>query len=424
MKKRIFTAFLLIMLLLLSSCGGKVKTKKPSHNPDSSAQNAEKSETEDKTQVVSFYACPDNLLHPSLYYDGIRAAAEKNGTTPDYSDLQNAPYDFSHFYELIAEDIKNADISYINQESMIGGSTRAIQGYPRFNTPSAMGDTLASLGFDIVNIAHNHMLDCGVSGIEYSNELFTSKGVKVLGYYKNEASTDDIMIIERNGIKVAFLSYTYSTNGIGAPQSSELVIPYFEKALIEKQVAIAKEKADFIIASCHWGNEYSYNINSMQKEYAAFLCELGVDVLLGMHPHCIQPVEWLYSSSGHKTLAVYSLGTMISGIRKGGSALAGILKLNIVKDGKTGEVSIDSPLFVPTVAHFVWSAKYVADDDTASREFKVYYLSDYTEELAKNHAIIRIEKREGTTTLVGGGFSLENLKNTVNKYIPAEFLPE
>ena len=423
MNMKRFLITVLVLALFLSACQSKPKSSKPETKPNTATSETEKPQ-ENENQSVSFYACPDNLLHPSLYYDGIRAYAEKNGTTPNYSDLQNASYDFSHFYEFIADDIKNADISYINQESMIGGSSRAIQGYPRFNTPSAMADTLANLGFDIVNIAHNHMLDCGVSGIEYSNELFSSKGVNVLGYYPNADATEDIMIIERKGIKIAFLSYTYSTNGIGASKDSEIVIPYFEKALIEKQVAIAKEKADFIIASCHWGNEYSYNVNSMQKEYASYLCELGVDVLLGMHPHCIQPVEWLTSQSGHKTLAVYSLGTMISGIRKGGSALAGILKLNIVKDGKTGDVHIDTPQFVPTVAHFVWSAKYVADDDTASREFKVYYLSDYTEELAKNHAIIRIEKREGTTTLVGGGFSLENLNNTVNKYIPQEFLPK
>lgn len=422
MSKKTLLIFLLIIALLLPmfvACSDEGADKNALQEQSNTSDN-----TDNKPSVVSFYACPDNILHPSLYYDGLENAAEKNGVKPNYSDLLAAAYDFSPFYEYIKDDIKKADISYINQESMIGGNKREIQGFPLFNTPAAMGNTLAELGFDIVNIAHNHMLDCGISGMEFSNQLFDSKGVKLLGYYPNEKSTEDIIIIERNGIKVAFLTYTYSTNGISAPSSTEFVIPYFEEDLMKKQIALSKEKADFIIVSCHWGNEYSHNINSMQKKYADFLCEQEVDLILGMHPHYIQPIEWLTSDSGHKTLTVYSLGTMISGIRKGSSALAGILTLDIVKDGKTGDAHIESPLFIPTVAHYVWGGKYVADNDTASRDFKVYYLSDYTEELAKKHAITRTEKREGKTTLVGGGFSLENLNNTVNKYINSEFLPK
>ena len=373
--------------------------------------------------VVSFFACPDNLIHPSLYYNAIEKAAVKNGVQPDYSDLHNAEYDFSPMYEYIKNEIVQADIAYINQESLIGGDCKPISAYPQFNTPVPMAKTLADLGFDIVNVAHNHMLDSGDTRyLEYCSSLFEGLGVNVLGYYPNEKSTDDIMIIEKNGIKIAFLTYTYGTNGIRVPSKSDVVVPYFDDALIEHQVEIAKANADVIIASCHWGNEYQYNPNSMQKQYAKKLCELGVDIILGMHPHCIQPVEWMTSESGSKTLVVYSLGTMISGIRKGMSALAGILSLEIRKDGETGEISIESPLFIPTVAHYE-RGRSIASNDTGSREFTIYYLADYTQELAKKHGIIRAEQKDGTT-LVGGGFSLETLFATIEKYIDPEFLPQ
>lgn len=406
----------------------------PSESKEECSEQEESSEPEEshladesvipEDTVVSFYACADNLVHPSVYYDAIENAAKANGTEPDYSDLHNAVYDFSPIYEFIADDIASADISYINQESLIGGDSRPISSYPRFNTPDAMGDAVAELGFDVVNVAHNHMLDSGNTDfLEYCAGYFTERGINVLGYYPNEGSTEDIMIIERKGIKVAFLTYTYSTNGIRNSSDSEFVIPYFDKALIEKQVAIAKEKADVVIVSAHWGNEYSYRINSMQEEYAEYLCELEVDVILGMHSHCIQPMEWKTSESGYKTLTVYSLGTMVSGIRKGMSALAGILTLDIVKDGETGEITIESPLFVPTILHYS-RERSIAENDTASRHFKVYYLEDYTEELAKEHAILWVEKRDGVTTLEGGNFSKEALVSTVKKYINEEFLPD
>ena len=370
---------------------------------------------------VSFMACPDNLVHHSMYYDAIEKAAEKNGVEPKYNDLHNNSYDFSPIYRFIAEDIKNADISYINQESLIGGPEYPISAYPRFNTPDAMGHTVADLGFDVVNVAHNHVLDSrNTDFLKYSYNLFNSRGVEVLGYYPDQKSTEDILIIERKGIKVAFLTYTYGTNG--HTNKDDFVIPYFDKALMEKQVAIAKEKADIVIASCHWGHEYTYKPNSMQKENAQILCDLGVDVIVGMHSHCIQPMEWLTSESGHKTLVTYSLGTIVSGIRKGMSTLAGILTFDIVKDGVSGEIYIDTPLFVPTVCHYT-RGRSVADNDSGSRNYTIYPLADYTQEIAKEHSLVRAEKKDGTT-LMGGGFSRDTLLQTVRANIPEEFLPD
>lgn len=373
--------------------------------------------------VVSFLACPDNIIHPSVFYDAIERAAEAKGVKPSYSNLHDADYNFEPIYEHVADMIKSADIAYINQETLVGGRSGNISGYPCFNSPRAIADTVVGLGFDVVNVAHNHMLDSrNTSFLDNCNSVFKSLGVEVIGYYPNKESLNNITVIERKGIKVAFLSYTYSTNGIKLPSSSSVVIPYFEKSLVKKQVELAKKVADVTIVSCHWGVENSYNPNSMQKEYAKYMCDLGVDVVLGMHPHVIQPMEWMTSQNGSKTLVVYSLGNFVSGMRDGSNMLAGMLSFNFVKNGKTGAVTVEAPFFIPTVTQYSAGPAKMSND-TGYRDFKIYLFEDYTEELAAKHGVCTYEKNHAST-LVGGKFSKQNLLNTILRYIPKEFLPQ
>lgn len=389
---------------------------------DISTENSEVSEVPTDS-VVSFLACPDNIIHPSVFYNAIEVAARNDGVEPIYTDLHNQKYDFAPIYKNVAEIIKNADIAYINQETLVGGTGRPVHGYPCFNSPQAIADTVIDLGFDVVNVAHNHMLDSyDTSFLENCNNVFENKSVDVIGYYPDRASTENITVIERNGIKIAFLAYTYSTNGIDLPSNSSVVIPYFDKTLIQNQVAAAKQVADVIIASCHWGYEDTFGVNSEQKEYATLMCNLGVDVVLGMHPHVIQPMQWMTSESGHKTLVVYSLGNFVSGMYGGKNMLAGMLSLDIVKSAETGEITIESPLFIPTVTHYTKGTK-VSSNDTGYRNFEICYLSDYSAEKALTHGVVSYEKSH-SPTLVGGGYSKDTLLQTLYKYIPEEFLPE
>jgi len=370
--------------------------------------------------TVSFLACPDNLIHPCIYYDAIERAAQNNNTEPTYKDLHNAQYDFSPIYKNVKDIIAEADIAYLNQESLIGGSSGSVYGYPCFNTPNAMGETVVDVGFDIINVAHNHMLDSGNTNyLTHCNDFFESRDVDVLGCYPNAESTNNIKIIEKNGIKIAFLTYTYSTNGITLDSKNPFVVPFFDEELIRKQVQIAKENSDFIIASCHWGNENTHTLNSFQKNQAEFLCELDVDLILGMHPHCIQPMEWKTSPTGKKILVVYSLGNFVSGMDRGINNLGCMLSLDIKKDLQTNEVTIAEPQVIPFVNHYT-KAEKVANDDKGYRNYEVYLLKDYTEELAKIHGAHSYEAQNGTT-LEGGAFSKQNLLNTFYKYIPAEF---
>ncbi len=412
--------------------GSETSVISGSTNDNSSAESSTSSSEEETSSeeseipqdtVVSFLACPDNIIHPSVFYDALERAARNDGVTADYSDLHNAKYDFPYIYENVADAIKNADIAYINQETLIGGTSGRIIGYPCFNSPKPVADTVIDLGFDVVNVAHNHMLDSGDTRyLENCNNVFEEKGVEVIGYYPDEVSTENITVIEREGIKVAFLSYTYGTNGIPLPKNSKFVIPLFTESLVKKQVAAAKQVADVIIVSCHWGYEDTFGVNAEQKKYAKLMCDLGVDVVLGMHPHVIQPMEWMTSESGHKSLVVYSLGNFVSGMVGGMNMLAGMLSLDIVKDVETGEITIENPLFIPTVTHYEKKGS-VASNDTGYRNFKICYLADYTEEQAATHGVCVYELGHGTT-LVNGKFSKKTLVDTLVKYIPKEFLPE
>ncbi len=393
---------------------------------DESSEYIDTSEESSETPTelrTSFLACPDNIIHPSVFYDALERAARTNEKAPDYSDLHNAEYDFNQIYKNVADIIEAADISYLNQETLTGGSGGKIIGYPRFNSPMAVADTVIDLGFDVINVAHNHMLDSNnTEYLEHCSKTFASLGAEVIGYYPTKESAKDIIVIDKNGIKIAFLAYTYGTNGLRTPSDSEYIIPYFNKDLVREQVAIAKEVSDVIIVSCHWGHENAFNPNSEQKDYAKFMNELGVDLVLGMHPHVIQPMEWMTHENGNKTLVVYSLGNFISGMVSGSNMLAGMLSLEIVKDLNTDEIYIDSPVFIPIVTHYVKKSR-VASNDTGYRDFEIYYLSNYTEEIAATHGVCVYEKSH-KSTLVGGKFSKEALLSTLYEYIPLEFLPD
>ena len=161
---------------------------------------------------VSFLACGDNIIHSNVYED----ALDRGGGTS---------YEFIHMYDDVADIIASADLAYINQEGPMGSEKYGYSGYPNFNGPQEMGDALVDLGFNIVNIANNHMLDKWESGFLDTAAYWKTKDATLIGAYLNKADYDDIRVVEKNGIKIALLSYTYGTNGMVLNKGSETVIP-------------------------------------------------------------------------------------------------------------------------------------------------------------------------------------------------------
>lgn len=389
---------------------------------DASTEPAPKEDT-----VVSVLACGDNLIHPSVYYYAMECYASAHSENCTYAATNEANYDFSSIYENVAARMKGADICYINQETLSGGAGTRIDGYPMFNSPEAVGRTIRELGVDVVNMAHNHMLDAGNdSFLIHSDAYFSSLGMTPLGYYENEADTNNIVLYEEQGITFAFLTYTYGTNG--NVSRSETYIPYIRSteagdvAFVRRQVALAKQQADVVIVSAHWGWEDAFNPNDEQRYFANLFCELGVDVVIGMHSHCIQPMQWMEGANGHRMLLTYSLGNFVSGMQGGLNVLEGMLSFNVRQNAVTGEITIEEPLFTPLVLHYTKESP-VDGKDTGYRNFKLYDLKDYTAELAAAHGVVWYERSHGTT-LHGGGFNLDNLYQTLRDIIPAEFLPE
>ena len=343
-------------------------------------------------QTVSFIACGDNLVHSSVYSDAQTLAA---GTEKEYN--------FLPMYDNVANIIQNADLAFINQETPFGGSSRPISGYPLFNTPEQMGDDLITLGFDIIGLANNHMLDSTAKGYENTIDFWNSKdGVTAIGGYKNKEDFENIRVIEKNGIKIALLAYTYSTNGLKLPQGSELVIPLYDDETIDRQTKKAKSLADVVIVSIHWGVEDQFKPNAEQKRKAKLMADNGVDVIIGHHPHVLQPLEWIDRADGGKTLCMYSLGNFLSGMMYSRNMVGGILGFDLCK--APNGVSVDNVCFIPTVSQY----------NKNVRGFKIYRFSEYTEALEKAHGAHKFDS----------GMSMKSMRKIIDNAIPKKFLTE
>lgn len=340
-----------------------------------------------KDTKVSFLACGDNLVHSNVYED---AYARGNGK-----------YEFIHMYDDVADMIAAADLAYVNQEGPMAGASYGYSGYPLFNAPQEMGDTLVELGFDVINVANNHMLDQREAGLLSTIEFFKSRPITLIGGYLNKEDYDDVRVVTVNDIKIAFLSYTYGTNGLYLPAGSETVIPLLDETDMKRQTEIAKERADIVIASLHWGNEDWFEPSESQLYYEKVLVDCGVDVILGMHSHTLQPIKWDEREDGHKTLCIYSIGNFISTMLYARNMVGGMLTFDIVR--RNGEYLIEKPLLYPTVCYY----------NTSRRGLQVYRMENFTDAMASTHGSQRY-----------GAFDVSRLRRYVTDTISGEFLPD
>lgn len=352
---------------------------------------------EPNVSKVSFVAVGDNIVHSTVLADAKKLA---EGTGKDYN--------FVPMFENIQEYISSADIAYINQESPIAGEDRGYSGYPMFNAPDRVIYDLMEVGFDVFNIANNHMLDRHSSGYKRTVEFMNSiDGITMIGGYTDEEDFNNYRIIEKDGIKIALLAYTYGTNGINPDPASKMVIPLCDEGsndVIDRQTKEARELADIVIVSIHWGNEHWFTPSWLQEQQMEIMVNNNVDVILGSHPHVLEPMFWKDRPDGERTLVVYSLSNILSGMNYMRNHLGGIVGFDIVKAGD--EAYVGNASFIPTVCHFNGSV----------REFKLYELSDYTEEMLRKHGT----QLRGTDTYR----TMDYLYGIVKDTVPNEFLPE
>jgi len=372
--KKIYS-LIMIMLLVFSLFGCSI----PVGREDASIPTSAKPEELSEPEIISVFALGDNLLHMPV----VDSCKQADGS-----------YDFSNIYENLQPEIKNADLAVIGQETVFAGEEYGYSGYPLFNSPSDAGRTMVKEGFDVVLHASNHALDKWDVGIENTLDFWEAyPEVTVLGFNRTEPEQKIPRIINVKGAEIALLNYTYGTNGFTPPAGKEHIVNYIEPEKIQHDAEFAEKNADFTIAFMHWGTEDSTSASDSQVSLAMDMCRWGVDLIIGAHPHVIEPMEWIADKNGNKTLVYYSLGNFVSRQLEATNIMGAIADVKlIVEDGK---VSVHDYSFVPIVTHY----------ESDYSRFDVYKLKDYNDELAKRHGI----------TPHDGAVSVERWKNIVTE---------
>ena len=356
----------------------------------------EKPETTATTSDVttaSVIAVGDNLYHQSL----IDAGASEDGN-----------WNYDKIYTHITDAIKDADIRMIDQETVFTTDHDSVSSYPSFATPTEVGDAIVKAGFNVVESANNHIDDFGEGFLTDTLNFWKTKypDVTLLGIHDSQEDADTVKIREVNGIKIAFLDYTYGTN-VGGIEGKDYMIDMIRKEKITTMIQKAKQQADCIIFVAHWGTEDETMPNEYEKQWAAYLMEQGVNVIIGGHPHVLQPYGRISDGKGNETVVFYSLGNFVSTLQKLEELLGGMAKFTIQKTVENGKTSIQilTPTVEPLVMHY----------NSDAGEFGPYMLSDYTEELASQN---------GVQKYIGDGvFTLDNLKKKFNEIMSMNVTP-
>lgn len=355
---------------------------------------------EDKT--IRLLAVGDNLFHAGVHLTG----KQSDGT-----------YDFSFLFETIQPYLDEADIKIINQETILGGNHRGNDGhlgYPLFNSRTEVGDAIANAGFNVVTHSTNHTIDQGLDGLLHCATYWEENhpDIVIAGIRKEAKEEPTIPTMEIEGVTFAFLNYTYGPNLGSFPSQYEgymdMLCYYDESSRILdftrlnpdviSDIERAEEIADIVVVCPHWGTEYTTTQSSYQENFALQMTEAGADLIIGTHPHVVQPVTYVESENGNKSLCYYSLGNYVSTQKQVECMLEGMAVVTYTVTHE-GEISINEEEtgVLPLVCQYTQGSVRIDN---------IYFLADYTEELALKH---------GMYTYAGIPFHHEDMVNLSEK---------
>ncbi len=290
-------------------------------------------------------------------------------------------YDFNGLFANTASEIQKYDIRIVNQETIMGGPDLGYSGYPAFNTPYEEADALVHAGFNVVLQASNHALDKGQSAVQnclhYWNTIHPDTAV--LGIHDETEFSRKMLIYEKNDLRVAVLNYTYGTNQYQEEVISGLLsdeVSFWDPMLVQEDIQEAQEQADYVVVCPHWGDENDTSISEEQEEWTELFLEWGVDLVIGTHPHVLQPVETFKRKDGHEMLVYYSLGNFISNQEEKYGNVGAMAQVVIAKD-ENGLAYTEDYGVRPLVTHESY------DGDS----FTTYFLDEYAEEMAQQNDI-------------------------------------
>ena len=274
--------------------------------------------TKEKTETT-FVVFGDNLIHEPIYRYGLQEI-ESTGETGNAGKMRNggetaavvAGFDF--LYENIRDVIEESNIAVINQETPFVEDPSLYGDYPQFGTPVQVGEAIVNAGFDVVTCATNHALDRGKEGVNTTRNFFADNKVMCLGIQSEEDTAyHPYEILVRNGVRFALFNYTYGTNGIRIPEENPNMVHVLDdENKITNDIEMARAESDFVIVFVHWGTEYAETPDEFQRKWTQIFADGKVDVVVGTHPHAIQPYELLRDEEGHEMLVYYSIGNYIS----------------------------------------------------------------------------------------------------------------
>lgn len=335
-----------------------------------------------------------DLLYEQPYYDWIENDSQDKG-----------------YYDLVRPYFQKDDLSIANLETPIGGTELKTSGVGySFNASKEIGEQVASLDLEVVSTANNHANDRGNKGIDNTLKFLQEKNILSVGTYKNEEDRKQGRYQTINGIKFGYVAYTYATNQIVSKQNQHKISLFNQpsnrqftqeyKDLLTKEITETRKNCDVLIAMMHWGTEFTYDISAQQKEVSKFISDLGVDIIIGNHPHCSQTMEWI---NNNKTLCMYSLGNFVSADHivdrtnqefKNAYNVSMMVTLDIKKDND--HLSIEDIQYIPIINYY----------DKKLKNFKLVPYDQYTQELEKTHYHYK------------NGFTKDWIQKTYQKLVP------
>lgn len=319
---------------LVSSYKQEIENEEKANEENKINNNSEETPTD---TTFTLTAIGDIMCHNTQYLDA-------------YND-ETGEYDFSYVFDDISLYTKTADICVGNLETTFAGEDVGYSSYPTFNTPDSLAYELKDIGVDVLSTAGNHALDKGFNGLSRTIDVLNKADISHLGTYKSEEEQDKTLIKYVKGIKIAFVNFTYGTNGIPIPSDKPYCVNLIDENLMKEQIDMAKqEDPDIIIACMHWGTEYKTTPNSTQEQLADFLFKNGIDIILGTHPHVLEPMEkrtvTLDDGTTKDGFVIYSLGNFIADQNAEYTRDSIILNIDITKHAD-GKITIDNYEYIP-----------------------------------------------------------------------------
>lgn len=355
-------------------------------------QKQQEAETQPQVTTASVIAVGDNLVQPSLLQSG---------------EYESGAWNYDHVYTNFASVLQDADIAMVNQETPFTDSHDSVSGTAPYATPTEIGDALVKAGFNVITSATQLINDNGSSMLTQTLDYWKNQqpDTTLVGIH-DSADSSDASILQINGIKIAFLDYTFPSAAVSQDSGTADMINTFDSQTVGAAIKKAKDSADCVIFSANWGKTEEPMPTEYEKEWANFLMEQGVDVVIGTNPNVLQPYGYLTDDQGHSMLIYYSLGNFVSGQETLKQLLGGMASFTIEKTvtGDQSSVKIRDGELTPLVMHYNYN----------DGEYQPYLLSDYTEELASKHSV---------RDIIGDEFTLENLQTKYDEIMSMNVTP-